>query len=114
MTIGRRAFLSAMPILLLLLGPAEAAPKRSWDGVWSGLWGGSASQATSITIVNNRVVSYQYQGASNPVAASNVTPTTITYEDRGVSIVIKRTGDATATASLHSSQGDATAQLTRR
>jgi hypothetical protein len=116
MTVGRRAFVAAMPLAFLFAGAGEAASKHhahhSWNGVWSGKWGGQ--EATSITIANNKVVSYQYQGVSTPVANSNVTRTTVTYGDNGVTVVLTRTGAKTASASLHSPQGDATAELTRQ
>ena len=121
--IDRRAVMAAIPLSLFLAGAAEAAlahrhashaGKFSWDGTWSGNWGGQASQAASVTIVNNKVVSFQYNGASTPVSASRVTPTTASYEHNGVSIAMTRTGAATAMASLHSSMGDATARFTRR
>jgi hypothetical protein len=119
MIVSRRAAMIAISLSLVLAGPLQAAPKHahrhaSWNGVWSGLWGGSAAQATSITIANNKVVSYTYQGASKPVSASTVTPKTVTYGDNGVTVVLTRTGKKTATASLHSPQGDATAELTRQ
>jgi hypothetical protein len=121
MTIDRRAVLAALPLLFFLADSAQAAPKRrsshsnrSWDGTWSGNWGGSASEATSITIVKNKVASYTYQGASTPVSVSNVTATTVTYGENGVRVVLTRTGHNTASASLHSSQGDTTAALMRQ
>jgi hypothetical protein len=121
MTIDRRAVLAALPLSFLLAGSLRAAPKHhwrhsshSWDGTWSGNWGGSASQATSITIVRNKVVSYTYQGASTAVSASDVTATTVTYGENGVRVVLTRTGHRTATGSLHSPQGDATAALIRQ
>jgi hypothetical protein len=121
MMIDRRAVLAALPFSFFLAGSAQAASKRrshhsnySWDGTWSGSWGGSASEATTITIVRNKVVSYTYQGASTAVSASNVTATTVTYGENGVRVVLTRTGPKTAGASLHSSQGDTTAVLTRQ
>jgi hypothetical protein len=114
MTFRRRTLLAALPLSVLFIGSVYAAPRFSWDGTWSGKWGGQDAQSTSVTIANNKVVSYQYQGVSTPVSASKVTATTVTYEDRGVSVVLKRTSDRTAEASLHSSQGDATAVLTRQ
>jgi hypothetical protein len=110
MTFTRSTILA---VLFLVLSSAHAAPKRSWDGTWSGKWGGEEAQATSVTIANSKVVSYTYQGTSSPVAESKVTPTTVTYGEQGVTVVLKRTGDNTASASLHSPQGDATAELTR-
>jgi hypothetical protein len=116
MKISRRAFVAAVPLVLLFVGASEAASKHhshpSWNGTWSGKWGGQ--EATAITIANNKVVSYQYQGVTTPVANSNVTRTTVTYGDNGVTVVLTRTGAKTASASLHSPQGDATAELTRQ
>ena len=121
--IDRRAVLAAIPISLFLAGSVDAAlehrhssqnAKASWDGTWSGNWGGQEAQATSVTIVNNNVVSFQYNGVSTPVSASTVTPTTVSYEYNGVSVVMTRAGATAATASLHAPMGDATARLTRR
>jgi hypothetical protein len=115
MTIGRRTFVAAIALAFLCVGAGEAAPKHhsrhSWNGTWSGKWGGQ--EPTSITIANNKVVSYQYQGVTTPVASSNVTPRTVTYGNNGVTVVLTRTGAKTASASLHSLQGDATAELVR-
>ncbi len=91
-----------------------AAEKGAWDGTWSGTWGGKATETTSITVAGERVVSYQYQGVSHPVASSNVTARKITYEDQGNSVTMTKTGESTAHATLHSEQGDATAELTRQ
>jgi hypothetical protein len=110
---ARSILVPALVFSLLVVGSVHAAPKRSWDGTWSGKWGGQDAQATSVTIVHNKVVSYTYQGASSPVAESKVTPTTVTYGEQGVTVILKRTSDTTAAASLHSPQGDATAELTR-
>jgi hypothetical protein len=115
--------MAAAAISLFLGGSGEAtlehrhAPhgdKLSWDGVWSGSWGGQESQATAVTIVNNNVVSFEYHGMTTPVSASAVTPTTVSYVFDGISVRITRTSVATATASLHSPMGDATARLTRQ
>jgi hypothetical protein len=116
MIIGRRAFIVAIPLSLVLAGSTQAAPKHhshhSWNGTWSGKWGGQ--EPTSITIAGNKVVSYQYQGVTTPVASSNVTRTTVTYGHNGVTVTITRTGAKTATASLHSPQGDTTAELAKQ
>jgi len=93
---------------------ALAASRTGWDGTWSGAWGGKASEATSVTIANNKVVSYQYQGATHPVASSKVTPTNIIYDDQGVTVTLIKKSETTASAALHSDQGDATAELTRQ
>ena len=72
------------------------------------------SEATSVTIAGKRVVSYEYQGVSHPVASSDVTPTKITYEDQGNTVTLTKKSETTASAALHSHQGDATADLTRQ
>lgn len=124
MKIDRRAVVAALPFSLFFAGSLRAQSKHkhpahghkhSWDGRWRGNWGGQASEATSILIVNNKVVSYDYQGATTPVSSpSTVTPTTFSYQTNSVTVVLNRTGATTATASLHSSMGDATAKLTKQ
>ena len=102
-----------IPVILFAFSPAAlAASKTGWNGIWSGAWGGS--RPTSITIAHNRVVSFEYEGASTPVATSKVTPTRVTYGHEGVTVTLTRTSDTTASAALHSDQGDATAELTRQ
>ena len=99
-------------VMIAALSPAAlAASASSWDGTWSGAWGGS--RPTSVTIAHNRVVSYEYGGASTPVASSKVTPMRVTYGHDGVIVTLTRKSRTTAFAALHSSQGDATAILTR-
>src|SRR5262249_18548137 len=93
---------------------ASRDDKLSWDGRWSGNWGGQESEATSVIIVNNNVVSYEYHGVSTPVSASITTPTTVSYGNNGITVVITRIGATTAMASLHSPMGDTTAQLTKQ
>jgi hypothetical protein len=123
MAIDRRAFVAALPFSVLPAGFAQATAKRepapdddavSWDGTWSGNWGGQEWEATSITISNNQVVSFEYHGVSTPISASAVTPTTVSYEHNGVTVTLTRTGATTAMATLHSWMGDATARLTRQ
>jgi hypothetical protein len=126
MIISRRMVFAAIPLSLLFATSLQAAPKRhvghvrhaahissgSWSGTWSGSWGGS--QPTSITIEGTRVVSYTYQGASTPVTKSHVTAKVVTYEGQGTTVTMTRTGATTASAKLHSQQGDGTAQLTKQ
>jgi hypothetical protein len=113
MNISRRTLFASIPLALLLAGSAQAASSGSWDGTWSGAWGGK--EPTSVTIADKRVVSYEYQGVSHPVSKSKVTPTKIVYSgDEGVTVTLTRTGNTTASAKLHSDQGDATADLTRK
>ena len=120
MLIDRRAVIAAIPISLFLSNSVGATLEHKhkshgqWDGTWTGNWGGQESETTSVTIVNNNVVSFEYRGVSTPVSASRVTPTTVSYDYNGVSVIMRRTAAGIATASLHSSMGDTTAQLTRR
>jgi hypothetical protein len=109
-----RWLLAAVMITTAFSSGALAASATGWDGTWSGAWGGRAAEATSITIAGKRVVSYEYQSVSHPVANSNVTPTKITYEDQGNTVTLIKKSETTASASLHSQQGDATAELTRQ
>jgi hypothetical protein len=104
---------ASIPLSLLFASSLQAAPKSSWDGTWSGSWGGR--DPTSITIAGNRVVSYEYQGVSTPVARSKVTPKRVTYKSNdGTTVTLTKTSKTTAFATLHSSQGDATAELTKQ
>jgi hypothetical protein len=112
MKINRRMVLASIPLSFLFASSLQAAPKSSWDGTWSGSWGGR--DPTSITIARNRVVSYEYQGASTPVAKSRVTRQRVVYVSNGVTVTLVKTSKTTASATLHSSQGDTTAILTRQ
>jgi hypothetical protein len=112
MNISRRMVVASIPLSLLFMSSVQAASRIGWDGTWSGAWGGSVPM--SVTIANNRVVSFEYQGVSTPVARSQVTPTRVTYGDKATVVTLTRTSDTTAFATIHSSQGDATAQVTKR
>jgi hypothetical protein len=114
MNISRRLVFAVIPISLLWASAGHAGSAGSWDGTWAGAWGGKETEATSVTVAGKRVVSYEYQGVSHPVSTSKVTPTKIVYEDQGVTVTLTRTSDTKAAAALHSDQGDATAELTRR
>jgi hypothetical protein len=100
--------------LIAAVSPAAmAAPKSGWNGTWGGAWGGKASEATSVTLSGDKVVSYTYQGTSTPVTMSTVTAKSVSYGDNGTVVVLTKTGKNTAFATLHTIQGDATAQLTK-
>jgi hypothetical protein len=102
--------------LLFAVSSSAALPasKEGWTGTWAGAWGGKESESTSVTVEGKKVVSYTYQGTAHPVAASNVTPSKIVYEDQGITVTLIKKSETTASASLHSDQGDATATLTRQ
>jgi hypothetical protein len=115
MKLARRVFFT-LPFALLIAAPADAAPKRpaqgSWDGRWVGAWGGS--QPTAQIVKGGKLVAYEYNGQTFPVATSQVTPTEIVYGKEDVVVTLTRTGPNTAHATIKTSQGAGTAELTRQ
>lgn len=108
------SWLLAAALILASSMAALAASRTGWDRTWRGAWGGDANQATSVTVANDRVVGYTYQGASHPVASSTVTPGMIRYSDQGNTVTLTKRSATTAAASLYTQQGNATAVLTRQ
>jgi hypothetical protein len=115
-----RRTLFALPLALLIAAPAAAAPKHyhktgagqgSWDGRWVGAWGGS--RPTAQIVKGGKLVAYEFDGKTYPVATSHVTPTEIVY-GQDVVVTLTRTGPNTAHATIKSSQGEGTAELTRQ
>ena len=110
-----RAFL-VLPLALLLSAPADCAPKRQkpggWDGRWVGSWGGS--QPTAQIVKGGKLVAYEYNGETHPVAQSHVTPTKIVYNEGEVVVTITKTGANTAHATIKTGQGDGATELTRQ
>jgi len=121
--VTRRLFAAVCASALLATSlPAEAKHVvkhakhgGSWEGTWSGAWSGAwgGRDATAITVAGNRVVSYQYGGQTTPVINSKVTAKKIVYGDNGTVVTMTRTSANTAHATIHTSQGDGTAELTR-
>jgi hypothetical protein len=119
MTLARLArFALPLWLSLLIAAPAEAAPKRqtvagqsSWDGRWVGAWGGS--RPTVQIVKGGKLVAYEFDGQTFPVAASHVTPTEIVY-GQDVVVTLTRTGANTAHATIKTSQGSGEAELTRQ
>ena len=115
--IDRRSLFAALAASLVLASaptlarPAKSAG-RSWDGRWAGAWGGK--DATAITVSGGHVVSYEYNGQTNPVASSHVTAKRIVYGDNGVVVTLTRTGANTAHAKIKTGQGNGAAELVRR
>ncbi len=113
--------LFALTLALLIAGHADAASHRrhhttgaaqgSWDGRWVGAWGGS--RPTAQIVKGGKLVAYEYGGQTFPVATSQVTPTKIVYGE-DVVVTLTRTGANTAHATIKSSQGNGTAELTRQ
>lgn len=91
--------------------PRDAA---TWDGRWTGAWGGD--QPTAVIVKDNRVVAYEYNGAMNPVAESRVTAKQIVYDSRSRDAVVTviRTGPNQARATIKSFMGSGTAKLVRQ
>ncbi len=87
------------------------AAKGSWDGRWVGAWGGS--RPTAQIVKDGKLVAYEYEGKTFPVASSFVTATKIVYGD-DVVVTMTRTGANTAHATIKTKQGDGTAELTRQ
>lgn len=112
MIIGRRALLIAVPLALLASARASrAAPQGSWDGTWTGMWEGQYD--TSIVIAGNKVVSYVYRGHDVPFTRSKVTANSVSIS-REYTVTLTRTGETTATAKYHGTNGDFSADLTRQ
>jgi hypothetical protein len=110
MTRSPRWFTAAL--ILSSLSSTALAGQDTWDGTWCGAWGGS--RPTSITIANERVLSYEYGGSSTPVSISKVTESSVTYTNNGIVVTLIKTGKTTASAKIHSPMGDATAELKRQ
>lgn len=116
MTLARRV-LFALPLALLIAGPAEAAKRYhgggggSWDGRWAGAWNGN--DPTAVIIKGGRVVAYEYGGSTNNVEWSKVSPSFISYGESNIVVTLQRTGANTAKATIKSSPGTGTAELRR-
>ena len=97
-----------------LISPVGAQQASGWDGTWSGAWGGRAE--TSVQIAHGRVVRYEYQGATVPIATQKVTGRTLTFGIPGdYTITIDLTSPGRASANYESStRGSAQADLTRQ
>ena len=111
--IARRPLLTALAVFVLAAAPALARPARpSWDGRWAGAWGGR--DATAINVSGGRVVSYEYNGQTNPVDSSRMTPSRIVYHVSDIVVTMTRTGANTAHATIKTGQGNGAAELVRR
>ena len=114
-----RCVLFALPLALLVAAPADAARRHhghaagggSWDGRWAGAWNGN--DPTAVIIKGGKVVAYEYGGATNPVEWSKVSASHITYGESNIVVTLNRTGANSAHATIKSSQGTGTAELSR-
>ena len=117
MMVDRRFLLGALLPALLIAAAAARAQDLSWDGVWTGAIGRLPGEASplSITIAKGEVTAYTVRGAPFNIQYSNVTPTKVTFGDRNhYGVRLTRTGDATASARVHSRSGYGHASLTRQ
>ncbi len=115
--LAKRA-LFALPFAVLIGASAMAAPRNhkgsaagDWDGRWVGAWGGS--RPTAQIVKGGKLVAYEYEGQTYPVASSIVTPTKIVYGS-DVMVTLTKTGANTAHATIKTSSGEGTAELTRQ
>jgi hypothetical protein len=114
-TVGRRLFVIAMPLALLIGGEtARADQSGAWDGAWTGTLGRAST--ISVTIAKNKVVKYLFMGASMPIQYSKVDAGKVSFGDRDhfINMTIAKTGATTASALYHGRNGDASAPLVKR
>lgn len=76
----------------------------SWNGTWTGAWGGQAS--TSITIAGNKVTAYLYQCTAVSVMKSGVAGNKVTFEGPDYTIVVVRSDAKTANVEYKNTRGD--------
>lgn len=114
MTIDRRAMLMSVPFTVLLsINRTKAESLVSWDGTWTGLWGGADD--TSIKIVDNKVVGYSFKGTTQSVDTRNVTDKQFSFGTRLFTITLTRTSETTAVAKFQSdTMGVTKADLTKQ
>ncbi len=109
----RRAILIAVPLALLAAMRAPRAASSSWDGVWTGLWGGA--DETSIAIVDGKVASYSFKGATQPVDTLSVADDKLSFGTKVFTITLTRVSDTRARAAFQSNtMGVTKADLTRK
>jgi hypothetical protein len=116
MTIVRRfLFLALLPMLLLLGQAARAGTQWSWDGTWTGAVGRIEPSPISISIVQDKVVSYTLGGAPFDIQYSRVTPTSVSFGDRDHYFMkLRKTSDRTASGKVHGRIGYGVFSLTRQ
>jgi len=110
----RRWILVSLPLVLLAsISATKAAGPMSWDGAWTGLWGGADD--TSIKIADNKVVGYSFKGTTQPVETGDVTEKQLSFGTNVFTITLTRTSETTAVAQFQSNtMGVTKANLTRQ
>jgi hypothetical protein len=111
--LGRRMFSFAAMLAVVAFAPtAYAAEKTEWDGVWSGTL--ANARKVSVTIADNRVTKYSYDGAKLNVAFNQPSGDTFLFGDRSnYSMALTKTGKAAAKAIYHGRHGYVATLLTR-
>jgi hypothetical protein len=114
MTITRILFV-ALLATPLLQGVAYAESQSSWDGVWTGAVGRIDPSPISISIANDKVVSYTVGGAPFDIQYSRVTPTSVSFGDHDHYFMkLRKTSDATASGRVHGRIGTGLVSLTKQ
>ena len=115
MILDRRYLPIAVPLALLVsLQAAAAQNMAAWDGTWTGLLGRRYPTPIAITITQGKVVSYAVKGAPFDIQYSNIDPTSVSFGDRDHYFMkLTRTGDASASATVHGRLGYGSASLTK-
>jgi hypothetical protein len=114
MRIDRRFLLIAIPLALLIpAAAAAAAANGSWDGAWTGMLHNMSP--ITVTIAQDKVVSYAVKGVPFDIQYSKVTPKVVSFGDRDHYFMkITRTGDTTASAVVHGRLGYGSASLVKQ
>jgi hypothetical protein len=111
MTHNRRFLLIAILLVVCAQAP-RAAENTSWDGAWTGSLG--RVSAISVTIANNKVVSYFFRGAPIKIVYDKITPAKVSFGDPDhYKMTLTRMSDAVASAIYRGRTGEATATLTK-
>src|SRR5271154_2616011 len=106
-----------LSLLIASLGCAAipssyAAPVNVLDGTWTGMLDDQV--AISIRIANDKAVSYEIKGTPIGIKFSKISDNSVQFGDpQHYSIQLRRTGDATATASYNGRHGYSLTNLTR-
>lgn len=99
-----------------LLASAQASRSATLPTTWDGVWAGSLGHVSpiSVTIANNKVVSYLFRGAPLKVVYNKITPARVSFGDPDhYKMTIVKTSDTAASARYSGRRGYATAVLTK-
>jgi hypothetical protein len=109
--------LGLLSLLVVGLGASAtpssyAAPANTWDGIWTGMLDDQVS--ISIRIADNKPLNYAIKGTPIGITFSKASATSLEFGDtHHYRIDLKRTGDATATASYFGRHGYSITKMTR-